>query len=757
MSKFSARIADCNGAPALFIDGKPVFLNAPYLHKAPYASFAEARTGIYMIYDHCFDVDQNGNPDFGGVFRQMDGLLEKEPGAMAIVRTFPPVPIWWLDQNPDEETRFDVDVRRYGVRRDLGIGCDEFRDASWGSEKWLEAVSGWYGTWCSVLHRRYGGQVVGHQFGMGTCGENNPIGACHSDGRWFCSDFSPAMLKYFRNWLRRRYASENELRNAWSDPDVTFLNASVPTRMERLRTDWFTFRDPRKAKVADYYLAFAERVEQIVIRICEAVKMATDGHCLAGSHLGGFLDNGFHGYIYHQTAINSVKNALRHPAVDLFTTPASYENRSPGGDSNSMMPVGSYLLHGKMIFQDQDTRTCVLPQDYRKNFTLSRIATDIRESEDILKRDFAHMLIRGYGLWWHAMVKGMYDHPGISACLAKMSEIGKKSLRFPRGIADGVAMIVDEESVFHQECANRLIYPMLYYQRQHFWGRSGVAWDTFLHDDLEHTAMPDHKLYYFLNTFYLTDEEVAVIERKVKRNGATVIWTYAPGIQSPSGFSLERVERLTGFKLKSADIQALPRISFVNYEHPMVSYRPPQGGDQYVRGSLQPGFFGTGPMGNDERERVIGPIIYVDDPEATVLGELDCLQQPGFCVKQMDGWTSVFCAAPMLNQYVLRDVARFAGLHIYSEGDDVILPGKSFIMIHAKSAGEKIIRLPAPSDVYECYDGREIGRNITEIRETLPEYGTRIYFLGNAYSYLKDLIPFNFPGSRKNYPSLYQK
>ena len=140
-------------------------------------------------------------------------------------------------------------------------------------------------------------------------------------------------------------------------------------------------------------------------------------------------------------------------------------------------------------------------------------------------------------------------------------------------------------------------------------------------------------------------------------------------------------------------------------------------------------------MGNDERERVIGPIIYVDDPEATVLGELDCLQQPGFCVKQMDGWTSVFCAAPMLNQYVLRNAARVAGLHVYSEGDDVILPGKSFIMIHAKTAGEKTIRLPAPSDVYECYEGREVGRGITEIRETLPEHGTRIYFLGNADSY----------------------
>ena len=110
MSKFSARIADCNGAPALFINDKPFFLNAPYLHKAPYASFAEARTGIYMIYDHTFAVDQNGKPDFGGVFSQMDELLEKEPGALAIVRSFPPAPIWfnWLPNPGHISSRYPV-------------------------------------------------------------------------------------------------------------------------------------------------------------------------------------------------------------------------------------------------------------------------------------------------------------------------------------------------------------------------------------------------------------------------------------------------------------------------------------------------------------------------------------------------------------------------------------------------------------------------------------------------------------------------
>jgi len=726
--EYSAEVVDCNGAPALAVNGKPVFLSAPYLAKARYRDFEASAPEVYLLHDHAFVVPQNGEPEVRTVVEQIDALLGQDPDAVVIIRSFPPAPTWWLDQHPDEEMRFDVDVREYP-------GYEDCRDASWASEEWLDAVEGWYHAWCGELHRRYGGRIVGHQFGMGSCGENNPIGACASDGRWFCSDFSPAMHTYFQGWLKARYGTDAALREAWGEHGGTLATASVPTRLERLRTDWFTFRDPRKAKVADYYRAFAERIEQIVIRICEAIKRATDGHCVAGSHLGGILDNGFHGYLYHQACINSVRNALRHPAVDLFTSPASYENRVPGGDATSMMPVGSYVLHGKLVFQDQDTRTSVLPPGYREGFTLGRIAADIRESVEVLKRDVAHAVIHGYGLFWHAMVPGMYDHPQIGTCIARLSEIGRRSLRVPRGIAEGVAIIVDEESAFHQQCANRILYPMLYYQRQHCWNRSGVAWNLFLHNDLEHPRMPDHKVYYFLNTFYLTDEEVVAIEKKVKRSNAIVIWTYAPGIQSPAGLCLERAERLTGFRLKAVDVEALPRITLTDFHHPYVRYQPPGRGDRYLYGAVQPMSFGTGPMGNDERERILGPLIYVDDSDATVLGELDALQVPGFCVKKMDGWTSVFCSAPMLNAYLLRNIARTAGVHVYSESNDVVLPGKSFVMLHAQAGGEKALRLPAPADVLECYDDHVVGRGITEIRETLPEYGTRIYFCGALDAY----------------------
>ncbi len=86
----------------------------------------------------------------------------------------------------------------------------------------------------------------------------------------------------------------------------------------------------------------------------------------------------------------------------------------------------------------------------------------------------------------------------------------------------------------------------------------------------------------------------------------------------------------------------------------------------------------------------------------------------------------------MLNAFILRNIARESGVHVYADQNDVVLPGRSFLTLHAREAGEKVVRLPAPTDVYECYDGRLIGRQVTEFRDTLGKYDTGFYFLGCA-------------------------
>ena len=59
---------------------------------------------------------------------------------------------------------------------------------------------------------------------------------------------------------------------------------------------------------------------------------------------------------------------------------------------------------------------------------------------------------------------------------------------------------------------------------------------------------------------------------------------------------------------------------------------------------------------DDSGARCIGPLFYADvseDADATVLGMLEAINKPGLVVRQMDGWSSVYCAAPYVHNALL--------------------------------------------------------------------------------------------------------
>lgn len=232
-ARFRAAIASVQGQPALVVNGEPRFLQAPFLFKAPYDTFAAARCGLYMISDPPFPLHPDGTVGTADIEREADAVLAREPDALLVLRTCLMAPDWWMDANPDDVMRFDRDLTRYeGLSYHFGGG---FRDASYGSDRWLELLKRGYEQVCARLHERYGGRVILYQFGMGTCGENHPIGACAPDGRWFCADFSPAMTACFRRWLRAKYGTDAALRAGWSMPGVTLDTAAVPPREDRAR------------------------------------------------------------------------------------------------------------------------------------------------------------------------------------------------------------------------------------------------------------------------------------------------------------------------------------------------------------------------------------------------------------------------------------------------------------------------------------------------------------------------------------------
>jgi hypothetical protein len=108
-------------------------------------------------------------------------------------------------------------------------------------------------------------------------------------------------------------------------------------------------------------------------------------------------------------------------------------------------------------------------------------------------------------------------------------------------------------------------------------------------------------------------------------------------------------------------------------------------------------------------------MLYVNDEAATHLSYFLTSDYPAVSVKQADGYTSVYYNAKTIPSTVLRELARFAGCHIYTESDEVIYPGKNFVTFHADSTGTKKIRFPRPVTVFEVYEERSYGEGVTEI------------------------------------------
>jgi hypothetical protein len=76
----------------------------------------------------------------------------------------------------------------------------------------------------------------------------------------------------------------------------------------------------------------------------------------------------------------------------------------------------------------------------------------------------------------------------------------------------------------------------------------------------------------------------------------------------------------------------------------------------------------------------------------------------------------------------LRAIAKAAGVHIYSDSGDTFYAGNGIVSLHAKEAGEKIIRLPGEVSTREVFaSDTPLECEGTEIRATMLAKETRTF------------------------------
>lgn len=747
-----AQIKTHHGTPTLFLDDKPVFCSHQWLSNQPGPDgfpaaecvrlFGQAGVHMYAL-GVCFP-DACGHwcgqrpghtepYDFSMVESQLRSILSADPQALFHLRLYFETAEWWNQLHPDE-CEIASDGRRL--------------NQSYASEVWRQDVKDFLRAY--VAHLRSIGlydRVIAYQVQAGICGEwiknttsMQPV----------CGDFSQPMRRHFRGWLRRQYGADAPLQAAWGNPSVTLDTAEVPAAEAQLNSRIGLFRDPaRERNVIDYYLCLAELVADDLVEFCQTVKELTNGEALAGAFFGYLMDLAWNDCFFgaDTSGENStiqrcghlgLRKVLQAPEVDYLVSPYGYAFRGLGGDGLPMPPTESVRLHGKLYILEEDSHLHNEMDPDGRNF-------DRKHTIAINQREFTQTLTHGLGIWWFAdWPAGSYarQNPNFQPWLEKFQKLGTWAMQLDRAPSSEVAVLVDDESFMYESLRNAIDLPLIFRQRVTSLPRFGAPHDVYLLNDLLDGKLPEYKLYIFLNPFHLNTARRDALKRQIRRDGKVAVWLYAPGylqedLHTPGSngnadagqlASPQCMTDLTGFRFGKWDYAWGPFMHVTDFAHPITQAIP------------QDLFWGT--------TTPLGPLFHLEDPDATILGQVvyslgRC--KPGLGVKTFaaqtaGAWTSIYNATPDIPAPLLRGIAHFAGVHLYSDAGDVMHATPDLLGVHTTAGGWRNFRLPKRAEVvYDLFNDKLIAQDTCEFHVHLPAASTSLYYTGNRAA----LLPLN--------------
>ncbi|MDD3926554.1 MAG: hypothetical protein PHT33_07835 [bacterium] len=710
-----------NGVPILMLNDKPMPVigyrdHHPVVHMETTESFTKAGIKIHFLSISPAGRAYQGNGLYKLLDNNAESVLKKCPDTYFLILTSVDIKKAseprWFNGKSDQLTIWPPNMRE-GDR------------VSMASKAWREEVKGDLRRLVEhVKNAPYANRVLGF-FLSGGGGEWGDY--------W---DYSKPAQQGFIEWLNVKYGDDVQLlKKKWNDPNITFEAVAIPAWKELSSADDGIFYDPGKnRRIIDYLLYHHQLAADTAIDFCKVIKEESDNKKLTGLWNGYMFlpewwqDGDAANNIIANRRVKMFSRILESPYVDFVTAPYSYQERHSGGCFVSQIPLDSIVLHGKLALVEDDTRTHLSTshsaylscQKYGDDFGK---ASNEDESIAVLKRNFAGVLTKpGSGIYYFGLGDDgnkWFDSPAILNTVGSFKEIAGNTLAKDKN-ASNIAVIVSYRSFLYQKI-NDLSRDFLLNQMYHNLTVVGAPFDTYLDSDLNDKKFPfdKYKMYIFLNSFYLPDAERQLIREKVCRSGNTVVWIYASGFIDEESAQVGNISSLTGINVAKYEGK-LTRLNCVvnNYTHDITKGLPTN-----TR-------FGC--------ERTMEPVFWVDDPDAQILGELSCttnedwirtFRKPGLCVKRFKSWTSIWSGIPNLPSSLLRNMAKSAGVHIYSEGDDQVFASQKVFSIHARYDGVRKISFPKKTNIYDPFSKRYVARNVDKVEEFMKKGDTLIWML----------------------------
>lgn len=541
-----------------------------------------------------------------------------------------------------------------------------------------------------IKKRPYYNRIAGFGFGGGEDGQFMQWTGRNLN---FIGDYSVPMQKYYHRLLQKKYGTIEKLNAAWQKSYLNFSEIPIPSVKRRTGDGVKHFLDPvTDGDIADFNRAFADSVADFLLDCAAAVKEACEHKKITMAYYGKFFSIAGH-LQWGELAIEKVLNS---PALDCLIA-VEYNQRSSGNPHSVSAVPESYALHNKIFIDEADIRTFL---SGAKNWAYAGTGF---ETVSMIRKMFIFNHVRGHGIHWYDIHGGAFENDAVIESIATVNRIARKNPAVRRKNAE-IAFIVDENSFLHTTVMIRKFTGRyLQHMQNGAWNRIGAPFDVYFSGDLIAGRVPDHKMYVFTNSFTATPELLKAVD-DLKNNRRMLVFLGNQGMINSTGSSMENISRFTGINVANGGKRNLA----------LKLYKNDVPGNMTLSRTW---YTSAG---------IIEPVALPADKDAHLFGALPDGLKP-LALKKYSDWTSVFCAVPVLPPELWRELAKLAGVHIFSEDEDTILYiGADMIGVHCRNGGEKHIVFPENMDFIDAVTGEVYARNSKELILNMVDSETKL-------------------------------
>lgn len=511
-----------------------------------------------------------------------------------------------------------------------------------GDECWKKLASDYMKAAIRHCEEKYGERIFGYFLLCGTTTE------------WFSSgDYEaphPIKEEKYKEWRGDNFITL---------PSVEQLNKDGKVFLDSTEDDVYYARKFHAELIADLILYFTGGAQEVL-----------EHKKLLGVYYGYLFELG--GERLFNDGSLAYEKVFLSENIDMISSPSSYEYRDIDSCSAFMVTQKTLDQHNKLYFLEFDHITHVAPEVIEEgcdkssdNRRLTKIPGADRkckselEALNLMYRDFILCNSHMVAMWWFDMFDGWFRSEGMMNAVQNMVNITKKLSEKQVASVSKVAVFAEGESMYRVRKSSNLATACLSDIRRTL-GECGVAYDLYSISDIENIENDSYKLYIFLNQYDLPDATMEYIRNNMKKSGKTILWMYAPGYANQGILSEERISRIVEMNIEAKDVQHGGLV----YKENCVDYH------------LAAPYFSV-------FDNAVNVLSYFEDGAVAAAW------------KEMDGYKSVYVATCNFPAELLRDIAKIAGIFVYSDVNKVyVYPNSNSIGVYNGTEQDANIHVP---------------------------------------------------------------